>query len=97
MLRQLKDNLPFWAEKLPEMPALLHSYLQQQPRQQLQLQQTLAVLQQQQQRRHRRLKLSIIAAALMIWATVLLALHYPWLAGITALLAAGAATKAFLS
>lgn len=97
VLRQLKDNLPFWAEKLPEMPALLHSYLQQQPRQQQQLQQALLLLQQQQQQQHVSLKLSILAAALLVSATLLLALHYPWLAGVTALLAALAATKAFLS
>lgn len=97
MLRQIKENLPFWAEKLPEMPTLLHSYLQQQPRSQQQLLTQLQLLQQTQQQQGRSLKLMIAAAALIISATVLLALgHHALALGAFALGAAGAG-KAILS
>ncbi len=97
MLRQIKDNLPFWAEKLPEMPTLLHSYLQQQPRSQQLLVAQLQLLQQTQQQQSRSLKLMIVAAALIISATILLALGQHTLAlGAFALGAAGAG-KAILS
>jgi len=97
VLRQLKENLPFWAEKLPEMPTLLHSYLQQQPRQQQQLLQALNQMQQQQQRQSHSIKLAVLAAALLLSATTLLALQQPWLAAIAASLALVGATKAILS
>lgn len=97
MLRQIKENLPFWAEKLPEMPTLLHSYLQQQPRSQQQLLAQLQLLQQTQQQQGRSLKLMIVAAALIISATVLLALGQQSLALGAFVLGAVGAGKAILS
>ncbi len=97
MLRQIKENLPFWAEKLPEMPTLLHSYLQQQPRSQQQLLAQLQLLQQTQQQQGRSLKLMIAAAALIISATLLLALGHHTLALGAFTLGAAGAGKAILS
>lgn len=97
MLRQIKENLPFWAEKLPEMPTLLHSYLQQQPRSQQMLLAQLQQLQQTQQQQGRSLKLMIAAAALIISATVLLALGQHTLALGAFVLGAAGAGKAILS
>ncbi len=97
MLRQLKENLPFWAEKLPEMPTLLHSYLQNQPRSQQQLLLQLQMLQQKQQQQNQSLKLTIAAAALLLSATVLLALGHQGLALLLGALALAGAGKAILS
>ena len=76
VLRQIKENLPFWAEKLPEMPTLLHSYLQQHPRSQQQLLSQLQQLQLKQLEQGKSLKLVILAAAFVVSATILLALGH---------------------
>ena len=60
MWKQLKENLPFLAEKLPEMPGLLHSYLQQQPKQQQQMLQQLMLMQQKQLEQGQSMKLYIL-------------------------------------
>lgn len=97
MLMQIKENLPFWAEKLPEMPTLLHSYLQQQPKQQQQLLQQLQILQQRQVRQGSDLKLAVLAGATLLSATVLLATGWPLLATPLAICALFFAAKAVLS
>jgi ubiquinone biosynthesis protein len=97
MLMQIKENLPFWAEKLPEMPTLLHSYLQQQPKQQQQLLLQLQILQQRQVRQGADLKLAVLAAASLLSATVLFATGWLWLAAPLAVCALFFAAKAVLS
>jgi ubiquinone biosynthesis protein len=97
MLRQIKDNLPFWGEKLPEMPTLLHSYLQQHPRSQQQLLNQLQLMQQRQQQQGQSLKLVIVAAALIICSTALLALGHQGLALGAFLFGTAGAVKAILS
>lgn len=97
MLMQIKENLPFWAEKLPEMPTLLHSYLQQQPKQQQQLLQQLHLLQQRQLQQGADLKLAILAGAALLSATVLLATGWPLVAIPLAVCALFFAAKAVLS
>jgi len=97
MLQQIKENLPFWGEKLPEMPTLLHSYLQQHPRSQQQLLNQLQLMQQIQQQQGQSLKLVIVAAALIICSTVLLALGHQGLALGAFVFGAAAAVKAILS
>ncbi len=97
MLRQIKENLPFWGEKLPEMPTLLHNYLQQHPRTQQQLLHQLQQIQQTQYQQNRSLKLMIAAAALIISATVLLALGHQALALGAVVLGVAGAAKAILS
>jgi ubiquinone biosynthesis protein len=80
LYRQIKENLPFWAEKLPEMPTLLHSYLQQHPKQQQLLVQQLTQMQQRQLQQHSSLKMAILASGALLAASVLLATDWPMLA-----------------
>lgn len=80
LYRQIKENLPFWAEKLPEMPTLLHNYLQQQPKQQQLLVQQLTQMQQRQLQQHSALKMAILASGALLAASVLLATGWPMLA-----------------
>jgi ubiquinone biosynthesis protein len=97
MLRQIKENLPFWAEKLPEMPTLLHGYLQQQPKAQQALLVQMQQLQQRQLQQGQALKLAILASGAAISAAVLLAIGWPLLAGALAVGAMFFAAKAVLS
>ncbi|MDZ7868380.1 MAG: ubiquinone biosynthesis regulatory protein kinase UbiB [Rheinheimera sp.] len=97
VLRQIKENLPFWAEKLPEMPTLLHSYLQQHPRSQQQLLSQLQQLQLKQLEQGKSLKLVILAAAFVVSATILLALGHTGLAITAFVIGSIGAIKAILS
>lgn len=97
VLRQIKENLPFWAEKLPEMPTLLHSYLQQHPRSQQQLLNQLQQLQLKQLEQGKSLKLVILAAAFVVSATILLALGHSGLALAAFVVGCTGAIKAILS
>jgi len=97
VLRQIKENLPFWAEKLPEMPTLLHSYLQQHPRSHQQLLSQLQQLQLKQLEQATSLKLVILAAAFVVSATILLALGYSGLALAAFAIGCIGAIKAILS
>jgi len=97
VLRQIKENLPFWAEKLPEMPTLLHSYLQQHPRSQQQLLSQLQQLQLKQLEQGKSLKLVILAAAFVVSATILLALGHSGLALAAFVVGCIGAIKAILS
>ena len=97
LLRQIKENLPFWAEKLPEMPTLLHSYLQQQPKQQHQLLQQMQLLQLRQQQQGQQLKLAVLASGGFIAAALLLATGWPLLAAPLGICAVFFAAKAVLS
>ena len=97
VLRQIKENLPFWAEKLPEMPTLLHSYLQQHPRSQQQLLTQLQQLQIKQLEQGKSLKLVILAAAFVVSATILLALGHTALAITAFVIGSIGAIKAILS
>lgn len=90
LLRQVKEKLPFWAEKMPEMPDLLHSYLQNQPKQQQQLVQQMQQLQIQQLTQARQLKWGLLMASSLIGACLLMVAAKPALAiplGLLALLA----------
>ncbi len=97
MLRQIKENLPFWAEKLPEMPNLLHGYLQQQPKAQQALLQQMQQLQQRQLQQGQALKLAVLASGAAVSAAVLLAIGWPVLAGALGVVAMFFAAKAVLS
>ncbi|RUO76775.1 ubiquinone biosynthesis regulatory protein kinase UbiB [Pseudidiomarina taiwanensis] len=63
VVNSVKENAPYWAEKLPEMPTLLYDYLQAQQRQGQWQQQLAQQLQQQQQRHSRRLWWGMMSAA----------------------------------
>ena len=69
---KIKANLPFWNEKLPEMPDLIYDYLKtsrENQHQQTQLMQTLLASQ---SKNNQRIIYSIVAAALIISAAILL-------------------------
>jgi len=72
VLSKVKANLPFWNEKLPEIPDLVYDYLKtsrENQHQQTQLMQTLLVSQ---RKNNYRIIYSIIAAAVMIAGAILL-------------------------
>lgn len=94
MWKQLKENLPFLAEKLPEMPGLLHSYLQQQPKQQQQMLQQLMLMQQKQLEQGQSMKLYILAASLILSAAVLFTAGWVISAATLVVLALGLLIKA---
>lgn len=94
MWKQLKENLPFLAEKLPEMPGLLHSYLQQQPKQQQQMLQQLMLMQQKQLEQGQSMKLYILAASLILSAAVLFTAGWIISAATLVVLAVGLLIKA---
>ncbi len=94
MWKQLKENLPFLAEKLPEMPGLLHSYLQQQPKQQQQMLQQLMLMQQKQLAQGQSMKLYILAASLILSAAVLFTAGWVISAATLVVLAVGLLIKA---
>ncbi len=94
MFKQLKENLPFLAEKLPEMPGLLHSYLQQQPKQQQQMLQQLMLMQQKQLEQGQSMKLYILAASLILSAAVLFTAGWVISAATLVVLAVGLLIKA---
>ncbi|HAT42150.1 MAG TPA: ubiquinone biosynthesis regulatory protein kinase UbiB [Rheinheimera sp.] len=95
LLRQVKEKLPFWAEKLPEMPDLLHSYLQNQPRQQQQLIQQMQLLQQHQTDQAAQLKWAVLAGCSVLGACILVLSQYQLLAGILGLFACFALWRSF--
>ena len=69
---KIKANLPFWNEKLPEMPDLIYDYLKtsrENQHQQTQLMQTLLASQ---SKNNQRIIYSIVAAALIIAGAILL-------------------------
>jgi ubiquinone biosynthesis protein len=74
---QIKENLPFWAEKLPQMPNLLHQYLEQGPKQQRMLLQQLQQLTEQQQKAKAQIVAATIAAASLISASIVFSFEHP--------------------
>lgn len=95
LLRQVKEKLPFWAEKLPEMPDLLHSYLQNQPRQQQQLIQQMQLLQQHQTDQAAQLKWAVLAGCSVLGACILVLSQYQFLAGVLGIFASFACWRSF--
>ena len=71
VLSKIKANLPFWNEKLPEMPDLVYDYLKtsrENQHQQTQLMQTLLA---NQSKNNQRIIYSIVAAAIIIAGAIL--------------------------
>jgi len=85
--RQVKENLPFWAEKLPQMPNLLHQYLEQGPKQQRQLLQQLQHLAESQRQVKTQIVAATLAAATLISASIVFSFDKPVLAGTLAAIA----------
>ncbi len=95
VLRSVKENAPYWAEKLPEMPTLLYDYLHGQ-KQLAQLQRdTMQQLLVHQQQLKQRIAYSIGAGALLISTTLLWVAAQPW--WLVASAASGAVVCAILT
>ena len=63
------ENLPFWGEKLPELPDLVYDYLKTGKETALQQQLTLAAWQAQQLKQHKSVRYLIIAGSLLVIAS----------------------------
>jgi ubiquinone biosynthesis protein len=72
VLSKIKANLPFWNEKLPEMPDLVYDYLKQSRENQQHHNQLLQTLLANQAKNNQRLIKSIIVATLIITAAIVM-------------------------
>ena len=63
---KIKENLPFWNEKLPEMPDLVYDYLKSGRQAQVEQARLLNELKQNQAQQHQQLVSGIVAAALVV-------------------------------
>ena len=97
MWQQLKAQLPFLAEKLPEAPYILHQYFSQQPKIQQQIHQQLQQLAATQQQQQKQLSRSLIAAAALVAGSILLGSAAHVLGIILVVLGATLGVKAILS
>ncbi|MDX1705402.1 ubiquinone biosynthesis regulatory protein kinase UbiB [Pseudidiomarina sp.] len=78
VVRAMKENAPYWAEKLPEMPILLHDYLSSQKQQQDFQRQAFVQFEADQQRLQRGIWWGFISGALLISTTLLWIDEQPW-------------------
>ncbi len=78
---KVKKNLPFWNEKLPEIPDLVYDYLKTSKKSQQQHIQLMAQLTQQQSHNNKQLKYSVLAAGTLICSVILLDQNQVILAG----------------
>ena len=66
VLSKIKENLPFWNEKLPEMPDLIYDYLKTSRENQHQQTQLMQAMLQQQDKQNQKLAYSVIVAGVLI-------------------------------
>lgn len=71
LFNAVKDNLPFWAEKLPELPNLVYDYLKTGKETAIAQQTMLLAFQQQQLIQQKRLRIAVIASASFIGGVLL--------------------------
>lgn len=85
MFSKVKSNLPYWSEKLPDMPDLLYDTLRQVKHFPEKQQQANIALLQQQKRAQKALHFSIVGATLIIVAAImpLYPAHWSFSAGLT--------------
>lgn len=69
---KIKENLPFWNEKLPEMPDLVYDYLKAGKENQYQQTQLMKQLLEQQKQSNKKIIYSILAASIIIASALLL-------------------------
>ena len=89
---KIKKNLPFWNEKLPELPDLIYDYLKADKENNFQQAQLMEKIAKQQQTNNQRLIFGVVAAGLIVSATLLMNQENILLASISA----GAAVLCFL-
>lgn len=80
MLSKVKSNLPFWSEKLPEMPDLLYDSLQQVKRMPLQQQRSHLALMVEQKKSRRAMHFGIVGATFVLLAALLPLYGLSWYA-----------------
>lgn len=71
LFNAVKDNLPFWAEKLPELPNLVYDYLKTGKETAIAQQTMLLQFREQQLAQQKRLRIAVIASAAFIGAVLL--------------------------
>ena len=71
LFNSIKENLPFWGEKLPELPDLIYDYLKTGKESAIEQQKLLVAMQQQQISHQVKLKFSIAASALFVGSAIL--------------------------
>ena len=78
MMGKVKENLPFWSEKLPEMPDLLYDSLQQIKRLPLQQQRNHTALLAEQKKTTQTTHLSVVGATFVLLAAILPVYDLSW-------------------
>ncbi|WDD98971.1 ubiquinone biosynthesis regulatory protein kinase UbiB [Thalassomonas actiniarum] len=94
ILTKVRENLPFWNEKLPEMPDLVYDYLKAGKDSQIQQAKLISQLNRQQQQNSQKLLYAVFSGALIISATLLFIEHKSFPALILAGAGAGMALLA---
>lgn len=92
---KVKDSLPFWNEKLPEIPDLIYDYLKAGRENHQQQKQLFEQMNRQQQANNQRLIYSVLAASFVIGSALLLNQHNMVFTGISASAAAVFTVLAF--
>lgn len=72
VLKKVKENIPFWNEKLPEIPDLVYQYLRTGKDSQQQQVLLLKAMKTEQQKFHKRLILSVLAVGVLIAAAIVM-------------------------
>lgn len=72
VFNKVKDNLPFWNEKLPEIPDLIYDYLKKDKQLAYQQQELFIQLQSQQQKHHKQLLFTITIATIAVCSAIVL-------------------------
>ncbi|QBY04145.1 ubiquinone biosynthesis regulatory protein kinase UbiB [Thalassotalea sp. HSM 43] len=88
LFNSIKENLPYWAEKMPELPNMVYQYLDSGHKNAEQQQLLLAEMQHRQHKQFKRLRLAIIGCSLMITSAVLYSFEH----GVSAAVCAGLST-----
>jgi ubiquinone biosynthesis protein len=88
MYAKVKENLPFWNEKLPEMPDLVYDYLTAGKANHLNQQYVIKQMAEQQQLQNKKLVSSILAVGFIVGASILMTQQQPILAAGLGVLAA---------
>ena len=78
---KIKDNIPFWNEKLPEIPDLIYDYLNTGKHAQMQQVELLSQIKQQQDSKAKQLTLAILSAGAMVASALCVNQQYWLVAG----------------
>ncbi|PCI61998.1 MAG: ubiquinone biosynthesis regulatory protein kinase UbiB [Gammaproteobacteria bacterium] len=88
VFKKIKDNLPFWNEKLPEMPDLLYDYLTTGKHHHQQQSELLTQLANQNQRQQRNIIFSVLGVGFLVVSSVLYSQQQIMIAGVCAAISA---------